>query len=125
MKTSNTKTTTTTKSDLKECFALWENSKGDMVYYTGKTSGENPIRLVAFINTVKKNPNQPDIQVYEQAEKGKEKTQVASLWENKSKAGKNYLGGEDNEKQKLVGFFNDKTQNGKYPAIRVYYSESK
>jgi hypothetical protein len=125
MKTSNTKTTTTTKSDLKECFALWENSKGDMVYYTGKTSGENPIRLVAFINTVKKNPNQPDIQVYEQAEKGKEKTQVASLWENKSKAGKTYLGGEDNEKQKLVGFFNDKTQNGKYPAIRVYYSESK
>ena len=125
MKTSNTKTTTTTKSDLKECFALWENSKGDMVYYTGKTSGENPIRLVAFINTVKKNPNQPDIQVYEQAEKGKEKTQVASLWENKSKSGKPYLGGEDNEKKKIVGFFNDKTQNGKYPAIRVYYSDSK
>lgn len=124
MKTSNTKTTTT-KSDLKECFALWENSKGDMIYYTGKTSGENPIRLVAFINTVKKNPNQPDIQVYEQAEKGKEKTQVASLWENKSKSGKPYLGGEDNEKKKIVGFFNDKTQNGKYPAIRVYYSESK
>ena len=124
MKTSNTKTTTN-KSDLKECFALWENSKGDMVYYTGKTAGDKPIRLVAFINTVKKNPNQPDIQVYEQADKGKEKTQVASLWENKSKAGKSYLGGEDNEKQKLVGFFNDKTQDGKYPAIRVYYSESK
>ena len=120
----NTKTTTN-KSDLKECFALWENSKGDMVYYTGKTAGDKPIRLVAFINTVKKNPNQPDIQVYEQADKGKEKTQVASLWENKSKAGKSYLGGEDNEKQKLVGFFNDKTQDGKYPAIRVYYSESK
>ena len=124
MKTSNTKTTNT-KSDLKECFALWENTKGDMVYYTGKTSGDKPIRLVAFINTVKKNPNQPDIQVYEQADKGKEKTQVASLWENKSKGGKAYLGGEDNEKQKLVGFFNDKTQDGKYPAIRVYYSESK
>lgn len=124
MKTSNTKTTTT-KSDLKECFALWENTKGDMIYYTGKTAGDKSIRLVAFINTVKKNPNQPDIQVYEQADKGKEKTQVASLWENKSKAGKPYLGGEDNEKKKLVGFFNDKTQDGKYPAIRVYYSESK
>ena len=124
MKTSNNKTTTT-NSDLKECFALWENSKGNMVYYTGKTAGDKPIRLVAFINTVKKNPNQPDIQVYEQAEKGKEKNQVASLWENKSKAGKPYLGGEDNEKQKLVGFFNDKTQGGKYPAIRVYYSDSK
>ena len=124
MKTSNTKTTTT-KSDLKECFALWENTKGDMIYYTGKTAGDKSIRLVAFINTVKKNPNQPDIQVYEQADKGKEKTQVASLWENKSKAGKPYLGGEDYEKKKLVGFFNDKTQDGKYPAIRVYYSESK
>lgn len=124
MKTSNTKTTTT-KSDLKECFALWENTKGDMIYYTGKTAGDKPIRLVAFINTVKKNPNQPDIQVYEQAEKGQEKTQVASLWENKSNAGKPYLGGEDNEKKKLVGFFNDKTQDGKYPAIRVYYSEDK
>ena len=124
MKTSNTKPTTT-KSDLKECFALWENTKGDMLYYTGKTAGDKPIRLVAFINAVKKNPNQPDIQVYEQAEKGQEKTQVASLWENKSKAGKPYLGGEDNEKQKLVGFYNDKTQDGKYPAIRVYFSESK
>lgn len=116
---------TNSKSNLKECFALWENKKGDKVYYTGKTSGDKPVRLVAFINEVKKNPNQPDIQVYEQAEKGQEKTQVASLWENKSKAGKSYLGGEDNEKTKLVGFFNDKTQDGKYPAIRVYYSDNK
>lgn len=122
MKTSST---TNSKSELKECFALWENKKGNKVYYTGKTAGDKPVRLVAFINEIKKNPNQPDIQVYEQAEKGQEKTQVASLWENKSKAGKSYLGGQDNEKNKLVGFFNDKTQDGKYPAIRVYYSESK
>ena len=121
MKTSTTKSTT----ELKECFALWENKKGDMVYYTGKTSGDKPVRLVAFINEVKKNPNQPDINVYEQVEKGKEKPQVASLWENKSKAGKSYLGGQDNEKNKLVGFFNEDTKGGKYPAIRVYYSDSK
>ena len=119
MKTTSTKS----KSNLTEIFALWEKSKGDMVYYTGKTSGDKPVNLVAFINTVKKNPNQPDIQVYEQAEKGKDKTQVASLWENKSKAGKAYLGGQDNEKKKIVGFFNDKTDGGKYPSIRVYYSE--
>ena len=123
MKTS--KVTMSGKPELEEVFALWEKTKGDMVYYTGKTAGEEPIDLVAFINSVKKNPNQPDIQVYEQAEKGQEKTQVASLWENKSKAGKPYLGGQDNEKKKLVGFFNDKTGNGKYPSIRVYYSESK
>lgn len=120
-----TTSTTNSKSELKECFALWENNKGGKTYYTGKTSGDNPVRLVAFINEIKKNPNQPDIQVYEQAEKGQEKTQVASLWENKSKAGKAYLSGQDNEKKKLVGFFNDKTQDGKYPAIRVYYSDNK
>lgn len=122
MKTSSN---TSTKSNLEEVFALWESKKGEKLYYTGKTSGDKPIRLVAFVNEIKKNPNQPDIQVYEQAEKGQEKTQVASLWENKSKAGKAYLGGQDNEKKKLVGFFNDKTGDGKYPSIRVYYSESK
>lgn len=122
MKTSTTKDN---KFNLEEVFALWENKKGDKVYYTGKTSSDKPIRLVAFINEVKKNPNQPDIQVYEQVEKGKEKPNVASLWENKSKAGKCYLGGQDNEGKKIVGFFNDNTQNGKYPAIRVYYSDNK
>lgn len=123
MKTSST--TNNTKSNLEEVFALWENKKGVKVYYTGKTAGDKPIRLVAFINDVKKNPNQPDLQVYEQVEKGKEKPQVASLWNNKSKAGKQYLSGEDNEKKKLVAFYNENTQNGKYPAIRVYYSDQK
>lgn len=117
--------TSTNKFNLEEVFALWEAKKGEKLYFTGKTSCDKPIRLVAFINEVKKNPNQPDIQVYEQVEKGKEKPNVASLWENKSKAGKAYLGGQDNEGKKLVGFFNDNTQGGKYPAIRVYYSDKK
>ena len=117
--------TSTNKPELKEAFALWESKSDKITYYTGKTSGDKPVRLVAFINEVKKNPNQPDIQVYEQVEKGKEKPQVASLWENKSKAGKQYLGGQDNEKKKLVGFFNENTKGGKYPSIRVYYSDEK
>ena len=117
--------TTNNKSDLKEVFALWETKKGDTVYYTGKTSDDKPIRLVAFVNTTKKNPNQPDINVYEQKEKGEDKPQVASLWQNKSKAGKAYFGGQDNENKKLVGFFNEDTKDGKYPSIRVYYSENK
>ena len=128
MKTSSTKSTKTqdSKFNLEEVFALWESDKSKkLLYYTGKTAGDNPIRLVAFVNSTKKNPNQPDIQVYEQVEKGKEKPQVASLWENTSKAGKHYLGGQDNEGKKLVGFFNDNTQNGKYPSIRVYYSDNK
>lgn len=113
------------KFNLNEAFALWENKKGDKIYFTGKTSGNKPVRLVGFINEDKKNPAQPDIQIYEQAEKGEKKTQVASLWENTSKAGKVYFGGEDNEKKKLVGFPNGDTQDGKYPSIRVYYSETK
>lgn len=117
--------TTNTKFNLKEAFALWESKKGDKVYFTGKSAGEDSVRLVAFINEVKKNPNQPDIQIYEQAEKGQKKNQVASLWLNTSKAGKKYFSGEDNEKQKIVGFVNEDTQDGKYPSIRVYYSENK
>lgn len=119
------KTSTTNKSDLKEVFALWETKKGDTTYYTGKTSDGEPIRLVAFVNTTKKNPNQPDINVYEQKEKGEDKPQVASLWQNKSKAGKLYYGGQDNENKKLVGFINEDTKDGKYPSIRVYYSDNK
>ena len=122
MKTSSTKSN---KSDLTEVFALWENKKGSSVYYTGKTAGAQPIRIVAFVNTTKKNPNQPDIQVYEQVEKGEEKPQIASLWLNKSKSGKMYYGGQDNENKKIVGFINEKTEDGKYPSIRVYYSDNK
>ena len=119
------KTSTNNKSDLKEVFALWETKKGDTIYYTGKTSDESATRLVAFVNTTKKNPNQPDINVYEQKEKGEDKPQVASLWQNKSKAGKQYYGGQDNEGKKLVGFINEDTKEGKYPSIRVYYSDNK
>lgn len=123
MKTS----TTSTKSNLKEAFALWETKAkdGDKVYFTGKTSDEKPVRLVAFINEEKKNPKQPDIQVYEQVEKGKEKPQIASLWHNESKSKKAYFSGLDNEGKKLVGFINESTQDGKYPSLRVYYSEEK
>lgn len=121
MKTS----TTDVKNNLKECFALWENKKGDLVYYTGKTSEDKPVRLVAFVTKEKKNPKQPDINVYEQVEKGKEKPEIANLWLNESKAGKKYYSGVDNEGKKLVGFLNKETQDGKYPSIRVYFSDEK
>ena len=123
MKTSST--TTNTKSNLKEVLALWESKKGDKVYFTGKTSDENPVRVVAFINDSKKNPKEPDINIYEQAPKGEKKTQIATLWMNKSKAGKDYFSGLDNEGKKIVGFINEDTKDGKYPSIRVYYSDNK
>ena len=115
-------TKSTKKSDLKEAFALWENKKGSTTYYTGKTSGDDPVRIVAFINDDKKNPKEPDIRVYEQVEKGQKKPDLASLWANKSKAGKEYFSGNTNDNEKLVAFINDDTQDGKYPAIRVYFS---
>lgn len=121
MKTS----TTNTKSTLTEVLALWESKKGDTIYFTGKTAGDKPVRVVAFINTTKKNEKEPDINIYEQAPKGEKKTQIASLWKNTSKAGKDYFSGNDNEGKKIVGFINEDTQDGKYPSIRVYYSDNK
>ena len=111
-------------SDLKEAFALWEHKKGDVTYYSGKTSGETSINIVAFIETNKKNPKQPDVRVYEQAEKGEEKHELASLWENESKAGKTYYSGYTNEKERLIAFINQDTKDGKYPSIRAYYKPS-
>ena len=61
----------TINSELKEAFALWEHKKGDVTYYTGKTSGDDAISVVAFIEVSKKNPKQPDVRVYEQAAKEK------------------------------------------------------
>ena len=119
------KSTTNINSDLKEAFALWEKKKGDRVYYTGKTSGDNPVNLVAFVNTNKKNEKQPDINVYESGEKDEKKPELATLWKNTSKAGKSYYSGYTNDKEKIIAFINGNTAGGKYPAIRVYYKNDK
>lgn len=115
-----------TEEKLNEAFALWENKKGELVYYSGKTSegeGSFPTRLVAFINTVKKNPNSPDITVYISGEKDSKepRKEFASLWQATSKAGKTYYNGNTSDKKKLVAFVNGNTQEGKYPAIRAYF----
>ena len=122
MKTSSS-TPANTNSELKEAFALWEKKKGDRVYYSGKTSGDSPINIIAFVNNDKKNPNQPDIQVYESKEKGEDKNEIASLWQHNSKAGKLYYSGNTNEKEKLIAFINGDTKGGKYPTIRVYFKQ--
>lgn len=118
------------KKELKEAFALWENKKGELVYYTGKTTiaeGEKgfPIRLVGFLNSVKKNPNSPDITIYVSVDKDSKepKKEFASFWASTSKAGKTYYTGSTAEKQKLVAFVNGNTQEGKYPAIRAYFKD--
>ena len=120
MQTTKSKNTNINK-DLKEAFALWERKKGDIVYYSGKTSGDDSISIVAFTSKAKKNPAQPDVRVYEQAEKGEEKQELAVLWINQSKAGNTYYSGYTNAKEKIIGFLNQDTKDGKYPTIRVYY----
>ena len=123
MKTSQSQNTKI-NNDLREAFALWEKKKGSLVYYSGKTSGDTSINIVAFINKDKKNPKQPDVQVYEQAEQGSEKQQLASLWKNESKAGNTYFSGTTNEKEKIIAFINKDTKGGKYPTIRAYFKDS-
>lgn len=120
MKTSQS-TKANINENLKEAFALWDKKKGEYVYYSGKTSGDEAINLVAFVVKDKKNPKQPDVQVYEQAEKGAEKQEVALLWKTTSKAGKAYYFGLTNEKEKLIAFINEDTKGGKYPTIRAYF----
>lgn len=124
MKTSAS-TPTNTNFELKEAFALWEKNKGELTYYSGKTAGDNPINIVGFVTETKKNPNQPDLKVYESGEKDKEKIEIASLWKQTSKAGKEYYSGSTNEKEKIIAFINGDTKDGKYPSIRVYFKDVK
>ena len=116
--------------ELKESFALWENKKGELTYYTGKTNTEEgskefPVRLVGFINSVKKNPKSPDLTVYISGDKDSKepKKEFASLWVSTSKAGKTYYTGSTADNKKLVAFVNGNTMDGKYPAIRAYFKD--
>ena len=125
MKT-KTKKTETERKELTPIFALWtKQSKEGNVYYTGKT--EDDTRLIAFVNSNKKNPKEPDIRVYvnEKQEDGSYKMsneEVASLWSNISDKGSRYLSGSTNENEKVVGFYGELTEETK-PYIRVYLQE--
>ena len=113
----------TNNNDLKEAFALWEKKGAKGVYYSGKTSDTEPVNIVGFITTEKKNEKQPDLRVYVSAEKDAEKVELAVLWKQESKAGKTYYSGYTNEKEKLIAFINGDTKDGKYPSIRVYFKQ--
>lgn len=112
------------KKELKECLALWKTkAKTGLDYLTGKTSDKESSKLVAYYNSNKKNPNEPDVRVYAKIE-GEKDMEVASLWENVGKTEKRYFTGKTNDDEKLVGFYNEfKTDDGKQPDIKVYYKE--
>ena len=101
---------------LKEAFALWiHKSKAGVDYLSGFTS-DKKTNLVAFFNTNKKNPKEPDVRVYAQVD-GKQDIEVASLWANVSEKGNKYLTGSTNDDEKLVAFYGDEHQE-KRPYIR-------
>lgn len=110
------------RSELKEAFALWNNTaKSGNEYLTGKCED---MKLIGFFNKEKKNEKEPDIRIYIIENDEISKEAVASLWKNVSKGGNYYLSGTDNENNKLVGFYNTKfIEFPNRPFIRVYYSE--
>lgn len=113
---------------LKEFFALWKNEspKTGNAYFTGKITSEDYefSKLIAFQNSKKQNPKEPDLRVYLVNEAGeREKEEFLSLWINATESGKKYFSGKFDE-HRIVGFISDNTEN-KRPAIRVYFSDDK
>ena len=107
---------------LAEAFVLWKKkAKSGLDYFTGMDL--NKERLVAFYNSTKKNPKEPDVRIYTVNDEGKQDKEVASLWENVSETtGKRYLTGSTDEKEKLVAFYG-KEDEEKKPYIRAYFKE--
>lgn len=106
---------------LAEAFVLWKNkSKSGLDYLKGSDLHKN--KLVAYFNTNKKNPKEPDIRVYSIDAEGNQDKEVASLWEYISKNEKRYLTGSTDEKEKLVAFYS-KEEDDKKPYVRAYFKE--
>lgn len=121
MRTSTKKNTEAEAKELKELFVLWaKTSKNNLDYLSGKVSNtDEDVYLVGYYNTNKKNPNEPDIRVYNLDNEGKQDHVVCSLWNNLSKNGTEYLSGTTDENEKVVAFYGDK-ENEKRPIVRVY-----
>lgn len=115
--------------DLKEAFVLWKNtSKAGKDYLSGFVNADETFRLIAYFNTDKKNPKEPDIRVYQSIKKedgtySKSEKEVASLWVNLDKNEKKYVTGSTDEHEKLVGWFGQENQEAR-PYLRVYYEKN-
>ena len=111
---------------LDEAFILWRNeSKNNVNYLSGFTSEKlGKAKLIGYFNTMKKNPKEPDIRIYDLDKDGKQNKEVADLWETVSPKEKRYLTGSTDEKEKLVAFYGDEHQE-KRPYIRAYFQDEK
>lgn len=108
--------------NLNESFVLWRNeSKTGVKYLKGFTPNKET-GLIAYFNSNKKNPKEPDIRVYSLVE-GKQDIEVASLWENVSEnKGTRYLTGSTNDNEKLVAFYGKEHEEAR-PYLRAYYKQ--
>ena len=123
MKKSIVKNEESKGKELTQAFVLWaETSKSGKEYLSGVTSEDlGKTRLVGFFNTNKKNPKEPDIRIYNLDKDNNQDKEIADLWANESINKKLYLSGVSDEKEKLVGFYNN-TSDTKQPYIRVYFN---
>lgn len=115
--------------ELTEAFVLWKNkAKSGNDYLKGHTAADKEgktVSLIAYFNSNKKNPKEPDIRVYSVNEEGNQDIEVASLWESISESkGTRYLTGTTNDSEKLVAFYGKENEE-KRPYLRVYYKENK
>lgn len=125
MKTSTkqNKTNDKERTELVESFVLWiHKSKSGIEYLTGNLSEKlGSTKLVGYFNTNKKNPKEPDIRVYTLDPEGNQDKEIASLWNQISKNDNQYLTGTSDEKERLVGFYNNDDKHNT-PYIRVYFN---
>lgn len=114
------------KTKLEEAFVLWRNkAKSGDSYLRGYTpeSVMQGVGLVGYFNSKKRNPKEPDIRVYTLNDKGEQDKEVCSLWENVSKNGKRYLTGTTDDKEKIIGFYNEDKKESNRPYIRAYFKQ--
>ena len=91
------------------------------VWFTTNEEGnkcEDSIDVVAYYNTNKKNPNEPDIKIYESNENGIG-AELVTLWDKLSKKETKYLSGKTNENEQVVAYYGNEFEE-KRPFIRVY-----
>lgn len=128
---STAKTVTEKKeSTLKHCMTLWTKESKKTIYVSGvcgEREDPNKFNVVGFFNGKKKNPNEPDLRIYESFgthggdRMGHSKDAVASLWLHTTKDGVQYYTGLDNENLRLVAFLNRNKKKDSHPDINVYY----
>jgi hypothetical protein len=103
-----------------EAFAMWKHESKKCTYYTGKSKGGKS--LIAFLNSKKDNPKQPDISVYESVSADEKLGKsLCGLWVQQSASGNKHLSGKLNGEW-VTGFFT-KSKNEKAPAFTVYFSD--